>query len=51
MTAEAARLEIEDNEAHRLTAGEMDGASAHRVQISKIVRVLDANICGRKHLL
>jgi hypothetical protein len=31
MTAEAARLEIEDNEAQRLTDREMEGASAPRV--------------------
>ncbi len=33
MTAEAARLEIEDSEAQRLTDREMEGASAPRVQI------------------
>ncbi|MFN9909543.1 MAG: hypothetical protein ACK56F_26075 [bacterium] len=40
MTAEAARLEIEDNEAQRLTAGEMDGASAPRVQINNLDRLV-----------
>ncbi len=40
MTAEAARLEIEDNEAQRLTAGEMDGASAPRVRINNLDRLV-----------
>ncbi len=40
MTAEAARLEIEDNKAQRLTVGEMDGASAPRVQINNLDRVV-----------
>ncbi len=40
MTAEAARLEIEDNEAQRLTAGEMDGVSAPRVQINNLDRLV-----------
>ena len=40
MTAEAARLEIEDNEAQRLTVGEMDGASAPRVQINNLDRLV-----------
>jgi hypothetical protein len=39
MTAEAERLEIEDNEAQRLT-GEMDGASAPRVQINNLDRLV-----------
>ncbi len=40
MTAEAARLEIEDNEAQRLTVGEMDRASAPRVQINNLDRLV-----------
>jgi hypothetical protein len=40
MTAEAARLEIEDNKAQRLTAGEMDGALAPRVQINNLDRLV-----------
>jgi hypothetical protein len=40
MTAEAARLEIEDNEAQRLTDGEMDRASAPRVQINNLDRLV-----------
>ena len=40
MTAEAARLEIEDNEAQRLTDREMEGASAPRVQINNLDRLV-----------
>ena len=40
MTAEAARLEIEDNEAQRLTIEEMNGASAPRVQINNQDRLV-----------
>jgi hypothetical protein len=38
MTAEAARLEIEDSEAQRLTIEEVDGPSAHKVQINNLDR-------------
>ncbi len=40
MTAEAARLEIEDNEAQRLTHREMEEASAPRVQINNLDRLV-----------
>ncbi len=40
MTAQAARLEIEDNEAHRLTDKEMEEASAPRVQINNLDRLV-----------
>ncbi len=40
MTPEAVRLEIEDNEAQRLTVGEMDGASAPGVQINNLDRLV-----------
>jgi hypothetical protein len=40
MTAEAARLQIEDNEAQRLIVGEMDGASAPRVKINNLDRLV-----------
>ncbi len=40
MTAEAARLEIEDNEAQRLTDREMEEASAPRVQINNLNRLV-----------
>jgi hypothetical protein len=40
MTAEATRLEIEDNKAQRLTVGEMDGASAPRVRINNLDRLV-----------
>jgi hypothetical protein len=40
MTAEAARLEIEDNEAQGLTGREMEEASAPRVQINNLDRLV-----------
>jgi len=40
MTAEAARLEIEDSEAQRLTIEEVNGASAPRVQINNLDRLV-----------
>ncbi len=40
MTAEAARLEIEDSEAQRLTDREMEEASAPRVQINNLDRLV-----------
>jgi len=41
MTAEAARLEIEDNEAQRLTIEEVDGPSAPKVQINNLDRLVN----------
>ncbi len=41
MTAEAARLEIEDNEAQRLTIQEVDGPSAPKVQINNLDRLVN----------
>jgi hypothetical protein len=41
MTAEAARLEIEDNEAQRLTFEEVDGPSAPKVQINNLDRLVN----------
>ncbi len=40
MTTEAARLEIEDNDAQGLTGREMEGASAPRVQINNLDRLV-----------
>jgi hypothetical protein len=40
MTDEAARLEIEDSEAQRLTIEEVNGASAPRVQINNLDRLV-----------
>jgi hypothetical protein len=40
MTAEAVRLKIEDNEAQRLTDREMEKASAPRVQINNLDRLV-----------
>ena len=40
MTAEAARLEIEDNEAQRFTDKEMEEASAPRVQINNLDKLV-----------
>ncbi len=40
MTSEAARLEIEDSEAQRLTIEEVNGASAPRVQINNLDRLV-----------
>jgi hypothetical protein len=40
MTAEAARLEIEDSEAQRLTIEEVNAASAPRVQINNLDRLV-----------
>jgi hypothetical protein len=41
MTAEAARLEIEEGEAQRLTIEEVDGASARKVQINNMDRLVN----------
>ncbi len=41
MTTEAARLEIEDNEAQRLTIEEVDGPSAPKVQINNLDRLVN----------
>jgi hypothetical protein len=41
MTAEAARLEIEDSEAQRLTIEEVDGPSAPKVQINNLDRLVN----------
>ncbi len=41
MTAEAARLEIEDSEAQRLTIEEVDGPSAPKVQINNFDRLVN----------
>jgi hypothetical protein len=41
MTAEAARLEIEDNEARRLTIKEVDGPLAPKVQINNLDRLVN----------
>ncbi len=41
MTAEAARLEIEDNEAQQLTIEEVDGPSAPKVQINNLDRLVN----------
>jgi hypothetical protein len=41
MTAEAARLEIEDSEAQRLTIEEVSGTSAPRVQINNLDRLVN----------
>ena len=41
MTAEAARLEIEDNEAQRLTVEEVDGPWAPKVQINNLDRLVN----------
>ncbi len=41
MTAEAARLEIEEGEAQRLTIEEVDGASACKVQINNMDRLVN----------
>jgi hypothetical protein len=41
MTAEAARLEIEDNEAQWLTIEEVDGPSAPKVQINNLDRLVN----------
>ena len=41
MTAEAARLEIEDAEAQRLTIEEVDGPSAPKVQINNLDRLVN----------
>ncbi len=41
MTAEAARLEIEDNEAQRLTIEEVNGPSAPKVQINNLDRLVN----------
>ncbi len=41
MTAEAARLEIEDNEVQRLTIEEVDEPSAPKVQISNLDRLVN----------
>jgi hypothetical protein len=41
MTAEAAGLEIEDNEAQRLTIKEVDGPSAPKVQINNLDRLVN----------
>ncbi len=41
MTTEAARLETEDNEAQGLTGREMEDASAPRVQINNLDRLVN----------
>jgi hypothetical protein len=41
MTAEATRLEIEDNEAQRLTIEEVDGPSAQKVHINNLDRLVN----------
>jgi hypothetical protein len=41
MTAEAARLEIEDAEAERLTIEEVDGPSAPKVQLNNLDRLVN----------
>ncbi len=41
MTAEAARLEIEDSEAQRLTIEEVDRPSAPKVQINNLDRLVN----------
>jgi hypothetical protein len=41
MTAKAARLEIEDSEAQRLTIEEVDGPSAPKVQINNLDRLVN----------
>jgi hypothetical protein len=41
MTAEAARLEIEDNKAQRLTIEEVDGLSAPKVQINNLDKLVN----------
>jgi hypothetical protein len=50
MTAEAARLEIEDNEAQRLNDREMEEALAPRVQINNLDRLVtwSNEFLGRK---
>ncbi|MFN9908052.1 MAG: hypothetical protein ACK56F_18290 [bacterium] len=50
MTAEAARLEIEDNEAQRFTDKEMEEALAPRVQINNLDRLVtwSNEFLGRK---
>jgi hypothetical protein len=41
MTAEAARLEMEDAEAQRLTIEEVDGHSAPKVQLNNLDRIMN----------
>jgi hypothetical protein len=50
MTTEAARIEIEDNEAQELTGREMEDASAPRVQINNLDRLVtwSNEFLGRK---
>ncbi len=41
MSAKAARLKIEDNEAQRLTIEEVDGPSAPKVQLNNLDRLVN----------